>query len=165
MLLCNDANGLLRVSVVQHSDNCSIINILFSMCYFVSSLRIYHVATFVCWGQSIITGLKKCRPFKNSIKWILEVFHLGDHWFARKVIILMWISYERNPWFPLARSDNHMLSYYQLQHNTTQNYICCRLLLTNKDEDVVSPNQLYECPLSFSRVELKHLSTILSSAN
>ena len=55
MLLCNDANGLLRVSVVQHSDNCSIINILFSMCYFVSSLRIYHVATFVCRGNSNIT--------------------------------------------------------------------------------------------------------------
>lgn len=58
MLLCNDANGLLRVSVVQHSDNCSIINILFSMCYFVSSLRIYNVATFVCRGNADITQLK-----------------------------------------------------------------------------------------------------------
>ena len=35
-------------------------------------------------------------------------------------------------------ADDHMLSYYQLQHNNTQYYICCRLLLTNQGEVPIS---------------------------
>ena len=105
MLLCNDANGLLRVSVVQHSDNCSIINILFSMCYFVSSLRIYNVATFVCRGNPNITQLKtllqilnniSCSPVELSMIIIVPIIE-------RKMIILQWMSLERKPWFPLAK--------------------------------------------------------------